>query len=150
MKAKEPPVGDDSKPQDGGALTRHLCQALGVAGPSEFVSAVYAPGFDRTKIAALAPAVVASAEEDPDVLSWILEPAGYDLGQTIRAVAVSLHWNEPTLPLAMAGGFLLSAEPVREAMLGYLKRFVSAKVVAQPVPEPVAGAVVLARRALTG
>lgn len=135
-------------PVDGGPLARHLCAALGIDAPSGIVSAVYAEGMDRTRLAALAPAVVAAADEDPDVRGWILEPAGFELGQAVRATALSIRWSERVLPLAMAGSFLLSTPIVAEAMSDYLRRFVEAEIVSTPVPEPALGAVTLARRAL--
>jgi N-acetylglucosamine kinase-like BadF-type ATPase len=132
----------------GGALTERLCQAIGVSTAEQFVTAIYSGDFDRARLASLAPTVVASAEEDPEVLGWILEPAGYELGQAALAVARALKWNRAELPLAMAGGFLLSADPVREAMLAYLKRFSGFAILPRPVPHPVEGALVLARGAL--
>lgn len=134
-------------PADGGALARHLCHALGIDHPSGIVSAVYAEDMDRTRLAALAPAVVAAVDEDPDVRGWILEPAGFELGQAIRATALAIGWSERVLPLAMAGSFLLSTPIVAEAMSDYLRRFVEADVVSTPVPEPAYGAIILARRA---
>jgi N-acetylglucosamine kinase-like BadF-type ATPase len=145
LKAKSP-AGDGKARRD--PLTDHLCRALGVSRPEEVVTAVYAGGFDRTRIAALAPAVVAAAEDDPEVTSWVLEPAGYELGQAVRAVALAIDWRERVLPLAMAGGFLLATPPVAEALLAYLRKFVAHEIVTTPVPEPALGAITLARRAL--
>jgi N-acetylglucosamine kinase-like BadF-type ATPase len=136
----KPPVGD--------ALAGRLCEAIGAAGPTDLIRAVYSGGFDRARIAALAPAVLAAAEDDPDIVSWILDPAGYDLGQAVRAVALAIEWSQPILPLAMAGGFLLSAPPVAEAMLAYLRKFLEHEVITTPVPEPVRGALILAKRGL--
>jgi N-acetylglucosamine kinase-like BadF-type ATPase len=138
----------NGQPPIGGALTEHVCKNLGIEGPEQLVTLIYSGGFDRARIAALAPIVVASAEDDPAVASWVLEPAGYELGRTALAVARALQWDQPVLPLAMAGGFLLSAAPVAEAMLAYLRRFSGMKVEESRVAGPVAGAIVLARRAL--
>ncbi len=143
-KAKE-----NGQAPSGGALTEHVCRHLSIDGPGRLVTTIYSGAFDRTRIAALAPIVVASADDDPAVASWILEPAGYELGRTALAVARALDWDGPILPLAMAGGFLLSATPVSEAMLAYLKKFSKMEVRESRVTDPVAGAIVLARRALT-
>ncbi|HWE35662.1 MAG TPA: BadF/BadG/BcrA/BcrD ATPase family protein [Isosphaeraceae bacterium] len=142
LKAKPKP-----KPTGPDALTRRLCEALGVADPSGFVDAI-GGGRDVARIAALAPEVVAAADDDPDVLGWVLEPAGFELGRAALAVARALDWQGAPLPLAMAGGFLLGAEPVAGAMLGYLRRFAGLEIVPARVPEPVLGAVALAKQAL--
>jgi N-acetylglucosamine kinase-like BadF-type ATPase len=145
-KPKPKPIGHDGRAPEPDALTRRLCAALGVADPSEFVDAT-AAGRDVARVAALAPEVVAAADEDPDVLGWVLEPAGFELGRAALAVARAIDWQGP-LPLAMAGGFLLGAEPVAEAMLGYLRRFAGFEIQPSRVPEPVAGAIALAKQAM--
>lgn len=138
----------NSRPRRRDALTERLCHALGVLGPEHFIAAIYSTGLDRTQIAALAPAVVAAAADDPDVVGWILDPAGYELGQAALAVTRALDWQEPVLPLALAGGFLLSARPVLDAMIGYLNKFAGHELATATVPEPVLGAVLLARKEL--
>lgn len=148
LKAKD--LDRDIRPVGGGPLADRLCRALGVADPREIVSVLYAGDYDRTRIAGLAPAVVAAAADDPEVLGWVLEPAGYELGQAALAAARALDWSEPTLPLAMAGGFLLASPMVEEALLGYLRRFADGTVIPARVEEPVRGAIALARRALGG
>lgn len=126
-------------------LSRHLCDALGIPGSERLVSALYAPGFDRSKIAALAPAILAAAEEDPSILEEILQPAGVELAEMIMAAARSLDLETGVLPLAMAGGLLLSAPAIAEAMLDRLRGEGYAPI-PTPVPEPARGAIVLARR----
>jgi N-acetylglucosamine kinase-like BadF-type ATPase len=146
-KPKPRPAGQDGRAPELDALTRRLCAALGVADPSGFVTAIMGMRQDVARIAALAPEVVAAADEDPDVLGWVLEPAGFELGRAVLAVARAIDWQGP-LPLAMAGGFLLGAEPVAEAMLGYLRRFAGFEIQPSSVPEPVAGAITLAKQAM--
>jgi N-acetylglucosamine kinase-like BadF-type ATPase len=128
-------------------LRERLCRALGVSTPSEIVSALYAPGIDRTLIAALAPEVLAAAGEDAKVFEEVLAPAANALAEQVAAVARALHWPEGPLPLAYAGGFLLSARAVAQRMIENLASR-GYSVVAQPVPEPVRGAVLLAERSL--
>jgi N-acetylglucosamine kinase-like BadF-type ATPase len=128
-------------------LADRLCRALGVPDPSVIVSAVYAPGLDRTGIAALAPEVLAAAEEAPELVDRLLRPAGEALGKQVLAVARKLGWPAGPLPLALAGGFLLSAPAVSSALVDTLASAGFAPH-ATPVPEPVRGAVVLAERAL--
>ncbi len=139
--------GRDSQPQGPDPLTRRICRALGIDGPSKLVAAVYAPGCDRTRIAALAAEVVATAADDPELARSILEPAGAELAEAVAAVARTLGWSQGPIPLAMAGGFLLSSADVSRSLLDHLARN-GLTVEATPVPEPVQGAVALAKRSL--
>ena len=135
------------RPAADNALARTLCQALGVATPSAIVSALYAPGFDRTKIAGLAPVVLESAEVDPEITPRILEPAGAALAEQVLAVCQSLDWPPGPLPLALAGSFLLGATAVSTALIGRL-RAAGYDPAPAPVPDPVRGAVAIALRSL--
>ncbi len=129
-------------------LSARLCEALGIGDASDLVSAVYRPGFDRTRIAALAPAVVAAAGEDPAIFAEILEPAAVDLARMVAAVARQLGLDSGPLPVAMAGSFLLNCPAVSRVLIHRLIE-VDYEIQATPVPEPVDGALVLARRTLT-
>lgn len=135
---REPAPTDDP-------LTRGFCRALGVEAPAQLVSAVYAPGFDRTRAAALAPVVLEASREEPELVLRLLEPAGAELAEQVRAVAAALGWPSGPLALGLAGGFLLSAPDVRRALLERLAAS-AYDVSATPVPEPVLGAVILASR----
>jgi N-acetylglucosamine kinase-like BadF-type ATPase len=139
--------GRDPRPTEHDPLTERLCAALGIAGPSQLVSVAYAPGFDRTKIAALAPSVVAAAEEDPAIVPEVLAPAGRELAEAVVAVARALGWHGGRVPLAMAGGFLLSVPAVARSLLDHLAR-AGYDAEATAVSDPVKGALVLARRVL--
>jgi N-acetylglucosamine kinase-like BadF-type ATPase len=136
----------DPAPPGREPLTELIFRALGVETAQQLVPVIYAPGFDRTRIASLAPVVLAAAEEDPTLVGDLLHPAADALAEMARAVARDLGWTEGELPLALAGGFLLSATVIAErvsnrlAQDGFLPRV-------SPVPEPVRGAVVLAERA---
>lgn len=132
-------------------LTERLCEAMQIAGPAELVGRIYSADFDRTRIAALAPVVVAVAAEDPEVEAEILQPAGEALAQMAVAVAKSLALVESDddgkLPLALAGGFLLAAPSVTSALLHRLEED-GYPATATHVAEPVRGAIRLAERAL--
>lgn len=128
-------------------LADGICKAVGVAEPRHLISAIYSGEFDRTRLASLAPVVVASAEDDPEVLETILKPAGRELARAILAVVRAINWSpNDTLPLGMAGGFLLQAEPVQQAMVDELTAVQGMYWGVRPsaVPEPALGAVVLA------
>ena len=132
----------------GDPLSARLCEALGIGGTAELVSAVYREGVDRARLSALAPAVVAASMEDDSVFFEILEPAGVELARMVRAVAIELGLESGPLPLAMAGSFLLNSPSVSRVLVHRLIEQ-GYEVRATPVLEPVEGALVLARWALT-
>jgi N-acetylglucosamine kinase-like BadF-type ATPase len=129
-------------------LTERVCGALGVANASQIVTTIYAPEFTRARIASLAPEVLAACADDAATSRQLLIPAGAALAETVAAVARSLGWASGVLPLAMAGGFLLSATVVRQEMISDLG-LRGYEVMVTPVAEPVRGAVILAERALS-
>ncbi len=139
--------GRDPRPSGRDPLTEHLCAALGVVEASQIVTALYTPEFSRARIASLAPAVMAACAEAREVGERLLVPAGAALAETVAAVAQALGWRSGVLPLAAAGGFLLSATIVLEEMIAGLTRL-GYQVAVTPVPDPVRGAVILAERAL--
>ena len=128
-------------------LTDGLCRALGVSSASLIVPILYDPGFDRARIAALAPEVLAVCAADPALSDRLLRPAGEALGEQVLAVARALDWPRGELPLALAGGFLLSSSVIASALIATLSA-AGYRCSIRPVPEPVIGAVVLAERAL--
>lgn len=139
---------DGREPLDGAVshLTRRLLDALNVDEPSCIVPLIYDPGFTRTRISALAPAVVMAAEEEPMLARRLLEPAGRELSELVLAVCRQLDWDDPTLPLALAGGFLLAAPPVRRSLVDHLERQGHRVEIAR-VLDPVRGALILAEQA---
>jgi len=141
--------GRDLPPAGRDALTERLCAALGVTQGSEIVASIYSPEFDRARMASLAPEVLAACVASPEAARRLLAPAGGALAEMVVAVARSLGWFSGVLPLAAAGGFLLSAPAVLQAMTdGLTQQGYQAAVTL--VPDPVRGAVLLAERALAG
>ena len=139
--------GRDPRPAGPDPLTDRLCRALGAAQPSQIVTAIYAPDFTRARIAAMAPEVLAACAESPEDGDRLLAPAGATLAETVAAVARSLGWSSGELPLAAAGGFILSATALRQAMIDALvQRGYQPSLTL--VPDPVRGAVILAERTL--
>ena len=130
------------------SLTERICAALDVAEPSQIVTVIYSPEFTRAKIASLAPEVLAACAFAQDESRQLLVPAGAALGEMVAAVARALGWTSGLLPLAMAGGFLLSATIVQQAMIDHLIRQ-GYQVAVTPVPDPVRGAIILAEQVLT-
>jgi N-acetylglucosamine kinase-like BadF-type ATPase len=139
--------GRDPRPSGPDPLTERLCHALGAAQVSQIVTAIYAPDFNRARIASLASEVLAACAEATDDGARLLVPAGAALAEIVAAAARSLGWSSGVLPVAVAGGFLLSATAVRQALIdGLTRRGYQPAVI--PVPDPVRGAVILAERAL--
>lgn len=139
--------GRDANPFSPDPLTDHFCKRIGVTAPAGLITALYAPEVDRAWIAGLAPVVIAAAAEDPQIIGDLLEPAGRELAESVLAVLRTLGWSERVLPLALAGGFLLGAPAVSDSLKGHLERS-GFELNANPVPDPVRGALVLARRTL--
>jgi N-acetylglucosamine kinase-like BadF-type ATPase len=67
--------GRDPAPGGPDAQTEAICKALKIDGPGKIVSAVYAPGMDRTRIAGLVPAVMEAAAKDPSLVDLLIAPA---------------------------------------------------------------------------
>ncbi len=124
-------------------LSHAICRATEVPDPSALVSRVYSPEFDRPRIARLASVVVQAARIDPGLHDELLEPAGEALAEIVLALARRLELPCTSLPLALAGGFLLSSEGVESTLI---RRVREAGYSVRPcrVSEPVAGAIKLA------
>ncbi|MDG3007548.1 N-acetylglucosamine kinase [Paludisphaera mucosa] len=141
--------GRDPRPPELDPLTEAICKALRIDGPGKIVSAVYAPGMDRTRIAALTPAVIAAAAKDPSLVDLLIRPAARDLAETAAAAARSLGWISGPLPLGLSGGFLVSTPLLAEALLEDL-RGRGYEPIPTLVAEPAQGGLNLARRAFHG
>ena len=139
--------GRESYPAGHDPLTERLCAALGVIEASQIVTTLYSSGFDRARIASLAPEVLVACTEAPELGQRLLVPAGAALADTVTAVARALGWLSGELPLGAAGGFLLSATTVfREMVDGLSQQGYHVDVTL--VSEPVRGAVILAERSM--
>ncbi|RUL88431.1 N-acetylglucosamine kinase [Tautonia sociabilis] len=135
-----------SEPLEDDPLTGSLCEALGAESPREIVSRLYGEGWDRARIAGLSRRVVEAADRDPEVVDRILLPAAEELSAAVEAVRRALGWGENDRPpLAMAGGFLLASDVIAAEVVRMLGDRIGG---VSRVPEPVLGAVVLARRGL--
>jgi N-acetylglucosamine kinase-like BadF-type ATPase len=140
--------GRDLRTDGRDPLTERICAALGVAEASQIATVIYSPEFSRARIASLAPEVLAACAEAPELGEQLLVPAGAALAEIVTAVARSLGWSSGRLPLAVAGGFLLTATFVFQGMIDRLNRH-GYQVDVTLVTDPVRGAVILAERALT-
>jgi len=139
--------GRDPVPFAGDRLGKQILKALVADSPSQIVSAIYSTNFDKARIASLAPVVIEAANEDADVVAKILGPAGADLAEMVIAVARSLGLPRGSLPLALAGSFLLGSDVVVNSLLNGLESAGFHPMVTR-VPEPVRGAMLIAQRRL--
>jgi N-acetylmuramic acid 6-phosphate etherase len=124
------------------ALTERLLAAHGLKRPEELVSVVYR-GCDRAAVAALAPLVLETATAGDPTADEIVRAAAGELAAAAAAAARSLGLTS-SLPVALAGGLLLSSAGYRERFLTALAGhgFIAAPVAV--VAEPAEGAVRLA------
>jgi N-acetylglucosamine kinase-like BadF-type ATPase len=140
--------GRDARIAGHDLLTERICTAFGVSNPGQIVTTIYSPEFTRTKIASLAPEILAVCAAVPETGDQLLTPAGAALAEMIGAVARTFGWTSGLVPLAIAGGFLLSANLVRQRMIDQLTQQ-GYQLDITSVTDPVRGALVLAEQALT-
>lgn len=142
--------GREVSPTETDSLVAGMCRAFGVDGPEAIVSRIYDGTWDRARIAALAPLVTEAARRGDHEARMLIEDEGEQLARMVGAVCERLGWidqMETGLPLALSGGFLLHTGILQDALLENLDEM-GLNVACRDVPEPVAGAVRLASRAL--
>ncbi len=133
-------AGDGRGPET--ALLDAFQQRLDAATPSALIERVYGAALTRKQIAACVDVVFAAAKSD-DVASRIISVAAIDLADMVSALAVKLSLPPMEFSLALAGGVLMHQPEFRSSVVR------SAGVDSQQivlVPEPVVGAISIARR----
>jgi N-acetylglucosamine kinase-like BadF-type ATPase len=95
----------------------------------------------------LARVAVEAADAGDPVACRIIDEAAADLATMCVAVAKQLEFSSGTAPLylALAGGLLVNAATARERLMQRMQDLHFDRIEIQLVPEPVAGAVRLAR-----
>jgi N-acetylglucosamine kinase-like BadF-type ATPase len=139
--------GRDGTAPDPDRLTAAALAATGAAEPADLIRILYKEGWDRPRIASLAPALIDGIDPEADPMAaktLVLDPAA-QLADAVDAVRDRLWLNDRPVTLALAGSFLLLCRPLR---LAVGRNFEDSTVTLVDVPAPVAGAVILARRAL--
>ncbi len=114
-----------------------------LSNPQELIPRVYQTDSPNT-LARLAPLVIAAAQQGDAVAQQLIARAGDSLALMVVAVARALQFDHTATPLALTGGLLLAAEPVRNALLCALKDKGYEFKPVQLVHEPALGAVRLA------
>ncbi len=105
-------------------FSRAILAHFGAKNGAELVEIVYAPGFERARVASLVPLLISYSQSEKRARE-ILEAAGRDLGRTARTVLRRLATknesepecnNENRAEIALVGGVLSGADAVREAV----------------------------------
>jgi N-acetylglucosamine kinase-like BadF-type ATPase len=130
-------------------LTELLLERLGIRAAEELVSAVYPNAADRAWIASMADLVIAADERADGVARGILDGAASELASMVAAVARRLNFGGHPFPLGLAGGVLIRGG-LRERLETRLHQRDLRLSGVCAVPEPVAGAVQLARALVGG
>jgi N-acetylglucosamine kinase-like BadF-type ATPase len=138
--------GRDSRPPREDPFAERICATLGVTHASQIVTTIYSPEFTRARIASLAPEILAACALAPEIGTTLVNSAGAALAETVAAAARALGWTSGSLPLAMAGGFLLATNTLQQAMIERLT-IDGYQLEVTAVTDPVRGAVILAERA---
>lgn len=118
-------------------------KALQVGAVRELIGKIYAPGFGKREVAALAPLVGAAAEQGDAAALQIVEKAGRELALLVRPVAEKLGLQSARI--AFAGSVLQKCAPVRSAAQAQLQTLLPQLTLAEPQGDAAAGAVLLAR-----
>jgi N-acetylmuramic acid 6-phosphate etherase len=123
-------------------LTDRLLRACGLSRPEDLVGIVYQGG-DRPTLAALAPAIIETADDGDSTANGIVIAGAGELAAAAAAAARQVGLTSP-LPIAMAGGLLASCPTYRTR---FLESLANRGIMADPiaiVTEPAEGAVRLA------
>jgi N-acetylglucosamine kinase-like BadF-type ATPase len=89
--------------------------------PDQLIGRAYQP-FDKATIAALAPLVLAAARAGDQAARRIVAKAADELALTATTVARALAFTGAPVPLALGGGLLLGAPPLRARVLRRIRR----------------------------
>lgn len=130
-------------------LLDRFVKAMAVDGPPDFIPAVYRGAWDRSAIAGLAPMVLDAAAEGDAVALAVVNEQSSELAKTAAGAVRNHGLAANGFPVALAGGVLLHSETYRTRFLETLHSLGLAPGPVALVPDPAAGAVVLARRAAT-
>lgn len=125
-------------------LLARILDHLEVVSASELIPAIYSDRSDRARIAGLAPIAFDSANEGDSVAAEIIHSATQRLAELVRALANKLDFSAGQFTLAVSGGVLLNQTIFRDRLIDELAAQSCAPERSVTVPEPVAGAVVLA------
>jgi N-acetylglucosamine kinase-like BadF-type ATPase len=121
-----------------------VLQQLGVVEPRQIARALTSSGAAQHGIAALAPLVMSAAIDADPVAIRIVDDAADAAARLVKAAIDKLHLDA-SAPLALAGGVACSGDYFREALLEKLLQYEISPEPVILVPEPVEGALLMAR-----
>lgn len=125
-------------------LQRSFLKHLGIDHTDLLLHRVYIQGLSRSEVAALAPLVVAAAEEGDPVALELLDTGAHLLAECVVATAQQLQLG-PGPDLAVVGGLTQAGEVFWQPLHRALKRELPAIQLVKPQLPPVLGAVLLAQ-----
>ncbi len=128
-------------------LTELILARRGVESPPGLVPSIYGVESPRTEIAGLAELVEQAAARGDALALSILNEAAFELAESVRAVYRSL--GSVPVPLILSGGVILHGKGLAEALRRACETLGLVFTEMIEVPEPVAGAVMLARELVT-
>jgi N-acetylmuramic acid 6-phosphate etherase len=123
-------------------LPRFLAK-LQLTKPGELISTIYGGGWDRARLATLAPLVMEAAQTDEVARNIVVEAAA-ELARAAATVARKLAMDKQKLPLALTGGVVLSNAGFREQIVSALQSLGIVADPVTPVAEPAEGAIRIA------
>jgi N-acetylmuramic acid 6-phosphate etherase len=130
-------------------LVERFVRRMSLKEPPDLIPAVYRGPWDRAAIAGMAPLVLDAAAAGDAVARGIVEREAAELAKTACGAAANGGLPARGLPVALAGGLLLGSETFRAAFLAGLRAGGFEPGPIQHVADPAAGAVLLARKAVT-
>jgi N-acetylmuramic acid 6-phosphate etherase len=130
------------------SLTTRFLERFHLTEPQQLVPVVYQGNLDRTELAALAPLVLDAAARGDSVAMQIVGEEVRQLAQAGATVARNLGLLSAPVPLALAGGVLLTSAYYRQRLLQELQSLGISGSPATMVTEPAEGAVLLALKAM--
>jgi N-acetylglucosamine kinase-like BadF-type ATPase len=121
-----------------------------LAQPLDLLKVIYQGGVDRATIAGWGDVVIVEAATGDAVAAGIVSKAARELAETVAAVCRKIGYDRSPFPLALGGGFVVHHASYRDHLRKNLLRQGLYPDPIGVVPEPVAGAVILAQRLLPG
>jgi N-acetylmuramic acid 6-phosphate etherase len=126
-------------------------QHLGIAAVEDLRDFTYGEGAGVRRTATLAPLVLAAVEDGDEVAISITDRAAADLARLVASVHRRLFrdsTNDSDCEIALAGGLLTHTESLRERLQDHVEQNGIAIARMALVKDPVAGTILLARRAV--
>lgn len=130
-------------------LTKHVLKEFGLDDPWQLIDAVYTPETTAGRIAKLAIPVVQAARDGDAAATVIVDRAAVCLAELVIATFHKLDMGSQ-IALSCGGSVLTQTDLLRRRVVAEVESAIAIKLSpVAVVDEPVAGAIVLAQRALS-